>query len=175
MFHHHPHTHTHPPQDQGLIYYWTKYIKKRVSILNADLVKTWTPDDTTTNNKVHLSKVQSSLEIFAPYPKTIKVPSEHRALFQIGHIPPYRDFHHFKQFYKPWVTLQNTHKIDHGPHEYWWKTLGVINEKYEMELNLTNIQFMKPKLGLYPAHSMVEDLRKLKNCTGILKGEKEVV
>ena len=53
--------------------------------------------------------------------------------------------------------------------------MGVINEKYEMELNLTNIQFMKPKLGLFPTHAMVEDLRKLKNCTGIIRGEKEVI
>ncbi len=75
--------------------------------------------------------------------------------------PPYRDHHHFKEFYKPWVC-QKRQRVDHGPHELWFQILRTANNDWDLNIDIDDVEkngMLKPSLGLFPAKKMVLDVQ----------------
>lgn len=141
--------------DQGLIYYWTKYVKKRVTIANGPRVKTWKAND---EGNIELVRDVPGEEIFGHIEKTLKVKAIHRATFNLHTHVPYRDFHHFKEYFKPWVASK-AYRVDHGPHELWFDVLKELNERHSFGIDIDNIGFKKPNLGLFPTFNDVEAMK----------------
>lgn len=89
--------------DQGLLYYWPKYVKRNVSIVIGHDLETWSSSSSSSGNEqeVVLEGIRShSLEKFSC--KNGQIP------------PPYRDFHHFTGVNKPW---ENNLLFDVSPTE----------------------------------------------------------
>jgi hypothetical protein len=78
--------------DQGLLYYWTKYIKKDVSIIIGDEVEHWTSGQK--DDEVILERIDRNNPL---HPYSCMKKTNNR-------MPPapYRDFHHFTGNSKPW-------------------------------------------------------------------------
>ena len=145
-------------QDQGLIYYWTKYVKKKVTIVNGGKVKTFLEND---KGEVYEARVEEGGKVFKDVTKTLNVDSNHLSLHSVKHLPPYRDFHHFKERYKPWVKT-NAPFINHGPHELWFYILREINDELKLGIDVDKVGFKRPKLGLFPTFNMVEQMKKIR-------------
>lgn len=113
------------------------------------------------NNTIQITSDVATESVFAAYPKTFPTAPKHhtRNIFKLGTTPPYRDFHHFKEFFKPWVSKKPERK-DHGPHELWFDVLRDVNERYGFGIDVDNIGFDKPNLGLFPTFNMVEAMKK---------------
>lgn len=144
-----------------MIYHWTKYVKKKVTQANGRRLRTFGEDK---NGNIVVIRDVSQEEVFHAYPKNFHVhPGHHsKPKFGLKTSPPYRDFHHFKEYYKPWVS-QKSERKDHGPHELWYQVLRNINEKYKFGLDVDEVEkigFPRPKLGMYPTFNMVEEVRK---------------
>ena len=128
-------------------------------MIKGTRVKTFNAD---AKGSIQLIRDVPGDEVFKDYPKTFHVrPSHHsRPRYKLTTTPPYRDFHHFKEHFKPWVS-QQSYKKDHGPHELWYEVLEDINKRYGFGIDVKNIGFKKPNLGLFPTFNMVEDMKKL--------------
>ncbi|KAG7354545.1 hypothetical protein IV203_003901 [Nitzschia inconspicua] len=74
--------------DQGLLFYWAKYIKKTVSLVRHNVVENWGVDESG-NLRVE-STTSDLLDQYAPCDRNGPRPS------------PYSDFTHFTGIYKPW-------------------------------------------------------------------------
>ena len=136
------------------MYHWTKYVKKRVTIVVGNSVKSYRADE---NGEVHLLRNQSGPELFKNITKICNVRPIHRSNGgKLPSIVPYRDFHHFRESYKPWIK-KNKH--DRGPEKLWFSVLRELNEKYEFGIDVENIGFRKPSLGLFPTHNMVHQTK----------------
>lgn len=145
--------------DQGLIYHWTKYVKKKVTIINGGKVKTFQEND---KGEIYEARVEDGVEIFKHVTKTLNVGTTHHTLdFTINRRPPYRDFHHFKERFKPWVKTNKPY-IDHGPHEFWFYILGEINDELELGIDIGKVELKKPDLGLFPTYNMVQKMKELR-------------
>ena len=161
--------------DQGLVYYWTKYVKKHVTLINASILNTWVPNITDPANPTpQLVYSLPSTQFFnnhyplVPKKNSFNVSPNHHAGKNLPNIIPYRDFHHFKEHYKPWLKKGNNKKgrQDHGPQRFWYKTLKKVNEEWNLGLveDLTNkLEFNKPDLGLFPTNKMVEDMKQVRD------------
>ena len=134
-------------------------MKKRVTMING----VWTKTFHSVNDTIQVTRKVSTETIFAAYPKTFPTKSLHhtRNIYKLKSTPPYRDFHHFKEYFKPWVALKRERK-DHGPHELWFNVLRDVNERYGLGIDVDDVEhigFRKPNLGLYPTFNMVEAMR----------------
>ena len=118
-------------------------------------MKTWKAND---DGKVELVRDESGAQIFGHIEKKSDVRPIHRGPYKVIKFIPFRDFHHFREFYKPWVA-QKKHKVDHGPHELWFDVLREINERYNFGIDMDNIGFKKPSLGLFPTFNEVEKMK----------------
>jgi hypothetical protein len=151
-----------------LIYYWTKYVKKRVSFISGYRVKNWRAND---QGEVQLVKDEAGVDVFGNIPKTLEVRTNHHSQFEgpLTSIIPFRDFHHFKEFHKPWFKLKRKRKrIDHGPHEFWFETLYKVNKEYKLGIDVNNVGFKMPSLGLFPAHIMIENTKEARQKNDLL-------
>jgi len=89
--------------DQGLLYYWTKYVKKSVSIICRDDVQHWEPDywDVDSNGTLFLRQTEVDV------PKIVN-----KALKPYGCpkksllLAPYKDFFHLSGAGKPWYRTR---------------------------------------------------------------------
>lgn len=133
--------------DQGLLYYYLKYIKQDVSIVIGSRIENWIPGQ--------FGKPELSEEL----PNTVNelTPKPVEPMYNCGvpdalqdetfwHMcyPVYRDFAHFMGKNKPWQVGVNPPwgPKDCGktfaPYRVWWKELAELNLKYEMGLDVTN-------------------------------------
>ena len=95
--------------DQGLLYYWTKYRKKNVSILGEEIAESWygekvigedgTEESTEIHNDLHMMITDVHL-------------SRRCSPFESGDFglklyAPYSDFRHYTGRYKPWKKITN--------------------------------------------------------------------
>ena len=92
--------------DQGLLYYWTKYVKRSVSIITRDDVEQWSPDnwDVDSSGSLNLRPRQNNeRDITTIVKKAFKsygCPVTH-------FLPaPYNDFFHMTGRAKPWYQTQ---------------------------------------------------------------------
>mmetsp|Transcript_12343 Transcript_12343/g.35796 ORF Transcript_12343/g.35796 Transcript_12343/m.35796 type:complete len:544 (-) Transcript_12343:2202-3833(-) len=138
--------------DQGLLYYWTKYHRRNVSIIIGDKIEHWVDR----NGTAVLDRVE---------PNTLRkdyscntLNTRHLKRRYVPHgAAPYSDFKHFTGGGKPWrrdinKTVANQMASNDEVAEYsdlWWKLLV----QCQRELNFT-VEFDKmkqePAYGLYP-------------------------
>ena len=143
--------------DQGLLYYYFKYVRQDVSIVVGDHIQNWAPD--MESGKPKMVKEFQNLENYAPKPSV--------NLFDCGHPgkedkklrymckPIYRDYVHFFGKDKPWQAQQqkffkgkregdirtweydkDDQKNKNAAYRLWWRHLADINEKYNMGLDI---------------------------------------
>jgi hypothetical protein len=137
--------------DQGLLYHWTKYVKRSVSILGQGTVENWA---SSTSGKVMLE---------AQFP------------FQAAYMPRFQshalcvkylcDIVHFTGRLKPWLGSPPADiGPDSGPRNdtksvaklLWWNTLYALDRDLQMNLNFTNWQAQDPPLGMYATFHQAE-------------------
>ena len=135
------------------MYHWAKYVQKKVTIVNFDKVKTYRADE---DGTVKLVREENGEDLFKNIIKPCNVDAIHRGTRGAAFRVPYRDFHHFREFYKPWVALKPERR-DRKPHELWFQVLRDTNERYEFGIDVDNIGFVKPNLGMFPTHNMVHE------------------
>jgi hypothetical protein len=137
--------------DQGLLYHWTKFVKRSVSILGFQSLQNWAFNATT-------GKTFREMELAHPFNET-----SHPRFHNFGLCLKYLcDFAHFTGGGKPWThtppsdlsSANFTH--DDNPERVWWQTLAAIDRDLGMNLNFTNWQPRQPPLGAYAKYGDVE-------------------
>jgi hypothetical protein len=161
--------------DQGLLYHYTKYVRKSVTIVLADQVQNWgtTTNDTGSviegNGSVHTNVSGAGVRLL----ETLKFPFQNYSqpssiLYQKcgrwtsgkGCPSPYSDYFHFTGKGKPWFNgppsdLSNKTKTASAEH-FWWYTLTILNDQLDMGIgdqlqNWTAGDHHRPLLGMHPA------------------------
>lgn len=143
--------------DQGLLYYWTKYHKKKVSIIIKDKIQKWGSNEK--GDSVMVSEIFSK-NIFGKPKKFILSPGNHH---KGDH--PYCDFEHFVQTFKPWLPMQarnppdDVKNIDDSENTkvLWYHLLRKLNKELELGINVENLKIGRPSLGLFPTNEMVQE------------------
>jgi lipopolysaccharide biosynthesis glycosyltransferase len=140
--------------DQGLLYYWTKYVKQDVSIVIGRDVENWS------GNQSRL--LHGSL---SPYGC---VPNEHTkankyAYSGFSSMVPYRDFKHFTGSAKPWldsgrINMSHTHQLEdiQTAQEYWMYMFRIIQQRFQLQVDVTTLTKSVPitPFGGYPTIQM---------------------
>lgn len=166
--------------DQGLLYYYTKYYKKRVSIIGMKNVEHWSEPNSTIsmqiNEKHKPEVVLDDLQMYRRpnfISKTSLCPSHHAGFRKIGPekgVPrhaPYSDFCHFVERFKPWVRpgpMFNISSVNEplNASQMWWKYLVLLRTRHNYDFIPLNFPaFIKhlgggrPSLGYYPTYHQV--------------------
>mmetsp|Transcript_49739 Transcript_49739/g.58038 ORF Transcript_49739/g.58038 Transcript_49739/m.58038 type:complete len:463 (-) Transcript_49739:29-1417(-) len=162
--------------DQGLLYYYTKYYKKRVSIIGSENVEHWSePNSTITMqiNEMHKPEViLDDLQMYSRPDFTVinrPCPSLHKRFKGTKSVPghvPYSDYYHFTQKFKPWVGSGPNFNISSvnepkNPSEMWWKYLVRLKERHNYDFIPLDFELFKkhlggkPSLGFIPTHHQV--------------------
>jgi lipopolysaccharide biosynthesis glycosyltransferase len=140
--------------DQGLLYFWTKYVKQDVSIVIGSSVENWS------RNRSQL--LHGSL---SPYGC---VPNEYTKPYKYAHsgfssIVPYRDFKHFTGRAKPWlesgrINMSHTHQFEdvQTAQEYWMYLFRNVQKRFQLQVDVTNLPRSIPMtlFGGYPTIRM---------------------
>ena len=162
--------------DQGLLYYWTKYYLKQVSILQLDYMEHWTthgPNGTLSKQVLSGNPLRSvsCLPLGMEYPNLYG--SAKKSVF--WNHTPHRDFVHFTGDTKPWssktyrkydntllpngTTITTTRVMTHrynctSSTDYWYFQLAQLNAIYHLNLSVEYVpkQNHHPILGRYPTH-----------------------
>lgn len=144
--------------DQGLLYHWTKYVKNKLSIINGDKVQTWGSDE---HGELKMISERPGKEVFINIPRHCKLKPMHHmhvsgiSTFGMREVTPYRDFHHFKSKLKPWLKKNSQSKHKKGVMRLWFLVLDSASEKYGLNINIEDVAYAKPILGMFPTHAMV--------------------
>lgn len=131
--------------DQGLLYYFVKYVEQDVSIVIGDRIENWGPGEQGKPSK--LMTIPNKVDENSPIPAATqyncglknKVQDEY---FYYMCFPIYRDFAHFMGKNKPWQVgihppfgLFDDNKF-YAPYRLWWRELNFLNVKLSMGLDL---------------------------------------
>ena len=155
--------------DQGLLYYWTKYVKRDVSILVHDKIESWSNESVTNedgkviseeiNEGLHRTVIESLLgKGCSPYHNE----NHGRKKFGARDYAPYSDFRHFTGIDKPWLQItpgipRNRTEIKDAK-DLWYIVLKEEVERLELNINITDLRkYGRPDLGLYPTRNMVHE------------------
>lgn len=144
---------------QGLLYYWTKYYKKSVSIINKENVEQWVKSLET--NELHLLSVESNI-----LEDKICTSSDTERWFKKAKTP-YKNYVHFTGRGKPWHNNQtdleksinrkeNYTTFDDYTHpEYWFwllkDALETTGLRDKISLDFITNEIKKPSLGKTPS------------------------
>ena len=159
--------------DQGLLYYFAKYIKKDVSIIIGDEIETWSTGTT----RKHAHSGGDSIEQQQQQQQSVQLENIQSNLFdrfscRLGRggnrnrlPPPYSDLHHFTGTNKPWESeiirsRNNTTKLMRGNVVDWGKTMLEIQD-------MTNFTFHFA--STITALPMIESSSTSKNSTSNMK------
>jgi hypothetical protein len=111
---------------QGLLYHWTKYVQKSVSLIIPGRVENWGTSSCTP--MTGLCKEETFYNILEPHS------CRHRAKREKS---PYRDFFHFTGDRKPWWSNQTLLEQDLREHSVTAKETGdVPGGKFQIPSNL---------------------------------------
>ena len=158
--------------DQGLLYHWTKYVKQKVSIIARETVQTWRTNED--DGQVQMIKERPNDEVFGHVPPneySIK-PVHSTGDKKILTLVPYRDFHHSKGKYKPWLYLhahnppkdvKDISEIKGGPIQLWYYMLRKINREYGFGIDTEHLTMKRPTLGIFPTNAMVMEVQEEKS------------
>jgi hypothetical protein len=138
--------------DQGLLYHWTKYVKRSVSIIGHRTVWNWAAGE---------SETSMVLESEHAVPFNITPPPR---IYNWAHCAKYMcDFVHYTGEKKPWLRhppadlgSNNDTRSDNDPTLLWWNTLYELNHELDMNINFTHWQPRAPPLGYYATYHQVE-------------------
>ncbi len=144
--------------DQGLLYHWTKYVKKQVTIIKGRTVKTFRAD---VNGDVQIVKNEPYKHVFGD----IDVPLGKLNMMSHGmkNVVPYRGFIHFTENHKPWFSkvsrnppsdVRYMEEAESGV-QLWYHVLRKIIKMHKVKINADKISIARPILGLYPTNAMV--------------------
>ena len=153
--------------DQGLLYYWTKYVKKSVSIITRDDVEQWDSDDwdTDANGTLVLRQKQNAEDEVPTIAK--------KALKSYGcpvtwFLPvPYNDFFHMTGRAKPWYHTRehledpdctNIHKRQCDIQAKWFSLLKEALVSIEI-LDRVSWNFLGTKKRGHVGHSPTSEVR----------------
>lgn len=159
--------------DQGLLYHYTKYVRKSVTIVLADRVQNWgtTTNDTEAGTDVNgpasgndtVVRLLETLKFpFQNYSQLSSIKNQKCGRWTLGKgcPPPYSDYFHFTGKGKPWFKgppsdLSNETKTASAEH-FWWYTLTILNDQLDMGIgdqlrNWTTGNHHRPLLGMHPA------------------------
>jgi len=157
--------------DQGLLYYWTRFHQKAVSILYLDTVMDFLGEDDVKSYE------RPSSEIFGSSPNTSScLPAGKEYLGEYGstlHAPlfygkvPHRDFCHFSGGGKPWEMEYHEFptKLESST-DFWYSQLHAIFQDFSKQHPRRNLptlplKYKSPSLGRYPTHrSMIGTIQK---------------
>ncbi|KAL9182326.1 hypothetical protein ACHAXT_012978 [Thalassiosira profunda] len=145
--------------DQGLLYYWTKYHKRDVSIVINGEVEHWSSD---ANREPELAGTSKTGELIDPH--SCSYPGGTFLKRGVWSHSPYRDFNHFTGKTKPWLpkmahmvpkdTLKQRSDAKNAI-ELWFYALRRQLEKLGLEkiVNVDHISknMTDPPLGTFPA------------------------
>lgn len=130
--------------DQGLMYYYAKYVAKDVSIAIGNKVQNW--QELGEAKKPSLQSEGQVLQPYSPEPIAFQE-SCNISGKDILCDPPYRDFAHFMGNSKPWqngvqkpwmkTNTSNTQKKN-APYRLWFDELSELNEKLRIGLDIKN-------------------------------------
>jgi len=144
--------------DQGLMYYWTKYVKQDVSIVISNRIQNWIPygDGVNTVPK----KVKELKDELAMFTSQTPLAWQHGCDGKNSTYhcyPPYRDFAHFMGKNKPWqIGVRRYPRKNlalNGPHLLWFEELSKINAMLNIGLDIANwnqkykVQMQESPLG----------------------------
>ena len=129
--------------DQGLWYYFQKYVQQNVSIIIGDRLQNITPGP---DGKPQKEEFRDVLTKYSPTP----IADQHRCMkgnrnFGQAHIcnPVYRDFAHFMGKKKPWFKMPcrgcGAAEL-HQPHQRWFDELAEINREFKMGLDMEHFE-----------------------------------
>jgi hypothetical protein len=136
--------------DQGLLYYWTKYYQKSVSIIIGDEIEQWSawPNGTMRLEDTLLKPLQS----YSCLPLDMDHDGHYASndLVAIERVP-YRDFRHFSGASKPWIG-QAPPQVDSldqvkSSYDYWFYLLRQLNKKLGMGIDVDNLNLGQLSLG----------------------------
>jgi alpha-N-acetylglucosamine transferase len=163
--------------DQGLLYHWMKYVKKNVTLIRGNGVKTWKADG---NGNVKMIREQKGTDIFGDV-------TRHGTVYQhlqsgMDNTVPYRDFKHFTQLAKPWLKgtakkpppiVENIKDVRY-PVQLWYHILRQLNSEHNFGINTEHLSLKLPSLGLTPTHNMVMMTNDAKKNNTLDKNRSEV-
>jgi len=150
--------------DQGLLYHWTKYEKKKVSIIIKDKVQRWGRNEL---GEAYMLEEKNSNDIFEKVPRFILNPSGHHKKHR-----PYADFEHFQGDTKPWLPSrlkewkEDIKSLDDAKNtnQLWFYVLSNANKDYGLGIDMETIgDIGRPILGLFPTKSMVHESKNARN------------
>lgn len=145
--------------DQGLLYHWVKYVKRKVSIVSGVEVDNYRP-----SNLRELVKVDAILtEPFRDYtclPKRYEDTFGELPTYQAQGLAPYRDFVHFLGSNKPWKKsvppAVATNLDSETPEQYWFHMLRLLNHKLKMGVDFENWRrIRRTPLGSHPKKELM--------------------
>jgi hypothetical protein len=148
--------------DQGLLYYWTKYYKKDVSLIIGNEVENWSNNTSST--------LQKSLRQYGCVPRKY-TRSNNYADSGWKHMVPYRDFKHFTGRAKPWmasgsVNMSNILVLENvqTAQEYWFYLFRKIQKRFQLHVNLHNMHHNIPPtdFGGWPTVRMARETARSK-------------
>eukprot|EP00557_Chaetoceros_sp_GSL56_P008527 CAMPEP_0176490462 /NCGR_PEP_ID=MMETSP0200_2-20121128/7883_1 /TAXON_ID=947934 /ORGANISM="Chaetoceros sp., Strain GSL56" /LENGTH=525 /DNA_ID=CAMNT_0017887769 /DNA_START=29 /DNA_END=1606 /DNA_ORIENTATION=- len=143
--------------DQGLMYYWAKYLRQNVTIFISDLVQNWKSGD---NGQPIMES--EGRGILAPYQGKVLFQqwscddpqradeSERRNSWRC--VPFFEGFAHFVGKRKPWKSLWRPNHYTTSSHRrqsvkyLWFDELMELNEKYKMGLDMKHWDRKYPSL-----------------------------
>ncbi len=133
-----------------------------MTFFNGNTIKSYIPDPSHPTPILYSSIPTSTiLSSIPPSPLNVLPIHRTRTNINLGHIPPYRDHHHFKEFFKPWVNQKKT-RTDPGPHQLWFKTLRQANSDWVLNIDVDKVEKFGMRtavLGLFPTNRMVMDVQ----------------
>ena len=143
--------------DQGLLYYWTKYYEKDVSIFNLDTVEHWGQDE-----KGDLVRIKTEDNSILRERSCLPEGMDGEGHFGSSLHPmfvnkvPYRDFVHFTSSLKPWKSVTTemlTDLMGRPPKSstmFWISTLRDLEQRFDMPIDWKGLTEAQPPLGEYP-------------------------
>ena len=141
--------------DQGLLYYYFKYVRMDVSIVIGDRIQNWVPD--MESGRPKMVEEFTNLENYAPKPAVYQFYCGKPERNTHWCKPIYRDYAHFYGKDKPWQVSQqkyfkgkregdlrtweynkNDQGVRNAAYILWWRHLADINNKYSIGLDIEN-------------------------------------
>ena len=149
--------------EQGLLYYWTKYVQRHVSIVIGDEVENWGPvaaDGDPNGIRLERMMKKNYLSKYACLPGGKEQPGSYGFLDNgFDREAPYVDFAHFTGQSKPWENpSKNSFK---GPFTIeavddaaglWFFVLRKLNQELRMNVDMENFTTQGPPVGRFYTH-----------------------
>ena len=151
-------------QDQGLLYHWVKYVKKKVTIIRGHIIFTHYTDGSE-DGALKVTPAIPNEDVFGD----VKSEGGIRVYMNNGMhaFSPYKDFKHFVESTKPWLKKiasnppEDVEKASLAgyPYQLWFHVLRKLTKEHNLDIDPEHLDFGKPPLGFFPTNSMVRDVK----------------